>query len=62
MFINVINYSSNKNLVTSIIISYIMFIISYYKFNKNIGEFWCLMVTGVPLVNLGMQKIFHINN
>ena len=62
VFINLINYSSNKNLVTSMVISYIMFIISYYKFNKNIGEFWCLMVTGVPLVNLGMQKIFHINN
>ena len=62
MFINIINYSSNKNLITSMIVSYIMFIISYYKFNKNIGEFWCLMVTGIPLVNLGMQKIFHINN
>jgi len=62
VFINLINYSSNKNLITSMVVSYIMFFISYYKFNKNIGEFWCLMVTGIPLVNLSMQKILNINN
>lgn len=62
VFINLINYSSNKNVLTSMIVSYIMFFISYYKFNKNIGEFWCLMVTGIPLVNLFMQKVFDINN
>jgi hypothetical protein len=62
VFINLINYYNNKNLIGSKIISYIMFLISYYKFNKNIGEFWCLMVTGIPLFNLGLQKILNINN
>jgi hypothetical protein len=62
VLINIINYSSNKNLVISLVVSYIMFIISYLKFNNNIGEFWCLMVTGIPLVNLGIQKILNINN
>jgi hypothetical protein len=62
IFINLINYYNNKNLIGSKIISYIMFLISYYKFNKNIGEFWCLMVTGIPLFNLGLQKILNINN
>jgi hypothetical protein len=62
VFINLINYYNNKNFIGAKIITYIMFLISYYKFNNNIGEFWCLMVTGIPLFNLGFQKILNLNN
>lgn len=62
LLINLINYYNNINFIGSNIITYILFIISYYKFNKNVGEIWCLMVTGAPLFNLFLQKILNINN
>lgn len=61
-FINLVNYYNNINLMTSIVLSYILLIISIFKYNKNIGEIWCLMVTGIPFVNLFIQKAFNINN
>ncbi len=61
-FINIINYSNNMNLLTSFIVSYLLLLISIFKFNKNVGEFWCLMVTGIPLINLFMELILNINN
>jgi hypothetical protein len=60
LFINIINYLNNKNILIVITISMIFNIISYYKFNYNIGEFWCLLVTSVPLILLFIQKIFFI--
>jgi len=60
--INIINYYKNYNLILAIIASYILLFISINKFNNNIGEFWCLMVTGVPLLNLFIQKVLNINN
>lgn len=61
-FINVANFYTNTNLMVSFGISYLLLIISIFNFNKNIGEFWCLMVTGIPWINLIMQNIFNINN
>ena len=62
-FINVANYYNNINLIlTTIIINYLLLFISIFKFNHNIGEFWCLMVTGLPLINLFIQKVFNVNN
>lgn len=61
-FFNLVNFYTNKNLSSSVIVSYLLLFISYFKFNKNIGEFWCLMVTGVPLFNLLIQKFMNINN
>lgn len=62
MIINITNFLNNKNLIASIISSYVLLLISINKFNKNIGEFWCLMVTGVPLLNIFMQKVLKIDN
>jgi hypothetical protein len=61
-FINIANFYTNINLMVSFGISYILLIISIFRFNKNIGEFWCLMATGVPLINLFMENILNINN
>ena len=60
--INITNFYKNKNLIIAILVSYFLLFISYFNFHKNVGELWCLMVTGVPLVNLFVQKVFHINN
>jgi hypothetical protein len=61
-FLNIVNFYTNTNLLVAFGLSYILLIISILKFNENIGEFWCLMVTGVPLVNLFMQRVLNINN
>jgi len=61
-FINVSNFYKNTNLMVSFGISYILLIVSIFGFNKNVGEFWCLMVTGVPLINLFMENVLNINN
>jgi len=61
-FINIANFYTNKNLMVSFGLSYILLIISIFNFNQNIGEFWCLFVTGIPLVNLFMENILNINN
>lgn len=61
-FINIANFYTNTNLIVSFGVSYMLLIISIFGFNKNIGEFWCLMVTGVPLINLFMENILNINN
>lgn len=60
--INIINFYKNNNLIITILVSYLLLFISYFKFHTNIGELWCLMISGVPLVNLFIQKVFHINN
>ncbi len=62
MIINVINFCNNKNFTAFTVASYALLLISINKFNKNIGEFWCLMVTGVPLLNIFMQKVLKIDN
>lgn len=59
-FINLLNlglFYNSKNYVLTWSVSHLLFLISVFKFNKNIGELWCLMVTGVPLVNLFAQRI-----
>lgn len=61
-FINIANFYTNTNLMVTFGISYILLIVSIFGFNKNVGEFWCLMVTGVPLINLLMENILGINN
>jgi hypothetical protein len=61
-FINVANFYNNTNLMVSFVLSYLLLIVSIFKFQKNIGEFWCLMVTGIPFVNIIMQKLLNINN
>jgi hypothetical protein len=61
-FINIANFCNNTNLIVTVGFSYLILIISIFNFNKNVGEFWCLMVTGLPLVNLFMENILNINN
>lgn len=61
-FINVANFYTNVNLMVSFGISYLLLIVSIFGFNKNVGEFWCLMVTGVPFINLFMENVLGINN
>jgi hypothetical protein len=61
-FLNFINFYKNTNASVSFIISYVLLVISLLKFNQNVGEFWCLMVTGIPFINLFMQRILNINN
>lgn len=60
--LNFINYYDNINISTSFGLSYLLLFISITNFNQNIGEFWCLLVTGIPLANLILQKIFNVNN
>lgn len=62
LFINIANFYNNKNLIVSMVISYVLFLISFLGFKQNAGEFWCLMVTGIPLINLFMEKVLNINN
>lgn len=61
-FLNIANFYTNVNLMVSFGISYLLLIVSIFGFNKNVGEFWCLMVTGVPLINLFMENVLNINN
>jgi hypothetical protein len=62
ILINIINFSSNINLDSSICFTYILLFASAYNFKENIGEYWCLLSTSVPLLNLFMQKVLDINN
>jgi hypothetical protein len=62
LIINLANFINNKNIIIVVIVSCILLIISYFGYNNNLGEFWCLFVTCVPLVNLFFQKVFNINN
>ena len=62
MGINIINYANNINLLVAIVASYILLGISIDKFNQNIGEFWCLMVTSIPLLNIFIQKVLGLDN
>lgn len=61
-FINIANFYLNTNLMVAFGTSYLLLIISIFGFNKNVGEFWCLMVTGIPLINLFMENMLNINN
>lgn len=61
-FINIANFYTNTNLMVSFGLSYLLLLVSIFNFNQNIGEFWCLMVTGIPLINLFMENILNINN
>lgn len=61
-FINIANFYTNTNMMISFGLSYLLLITSIFNFNKNVGEFWCLMVTGVPFINLFIQNVFNINN
>ena len=61
-FLNLVNFYTNTNIIVSFVIGYVLLIVSIFNFNKNIGELWCLMVTGIPLVNLFMENILNINN
>jgi hypothetical protein len=62
LIINLTNYINNTNIIIVTIASFLLLIISYFSYRKNLGEFWCLLVTCVPLVNLFFQKVFNINN
>ena len=48
---------NNKYINLSYILGIILFIISYLKFNKNLGELWCFFVVGIPLFVLLSQKL-----
>lgn len=61
-FINIANFYTNINLIISFSVSYLLLLYSIFEFNKNIGEFWCLMVTGIPLLNLFIENILKIDN
>ena len=50
-------YYDNKYIWISTIISFVILFFSVFKFNKNIGELWCFMVTGVPLMLFVIQKL-----
>lgn len=58
----IINFYKNKNVFAILIFVNILLFISNNKFKKNIGELWCFMVIGSPLVALFLQKILKINN
>jgi hypothetical protein len=61
MFVNASQFIKNKNLMISLVLSYI--ILYFNILNKNnIGELWCFSVTGIPLINLFVQKVLKINN
>jgi hypothetical protein len=63
MFINILQFIKNKNIIMSILISYIILYLNIKNNNNNNnGELWCFSVTSIPLVNLFMQKILKINN
>ncbi len=60
--INLINYSSNTVLISTIGFSYIILYASYFNFKENIGELWCLISTSIPLFSLFIEKVLNVNN
>ncbi len=48
--------------MTMLGIGYLFLLIAMFEIHVNIVEFWCLMVTGIPFINLFIQKVFNINN
>lgn len=56
LFILLTHYQS-KDVVVSIIYSYMLFIFSFSKFRGNVGELWCLMATSSPLITLLYQNL-----
>jgi hypothetical protein len=58
MFLNFVNYANDKYIVAMFIIVYLLFSLSYLKFNQNIGELWCLLSTSVPAIILVIQLLF----
>ena len=57
MLFNLVMFLQNKLLMISMIISYILFFISFKYYHTNIGELWCYFVIYVPLIILIGQKI-----
>ena len=58
--INVILTFNNKyNKIVSVLSAVFLFLSEKY-FNKNIGEFWCLFVTIIPIIIFSIQKIDYI--
>ncbi len=55
--INFVNFN-DFNIRATLIITYVLLIISNMKFKKNVGELWCFMGTSVPLLTLISQKLF----
>ena len=52
MLFNLVMFLGNKLLMVSMIISYILFFISFKYYNTNIGELWCYFVIYIPLIIL----------
>ena len=59
LLLNFINYFNNTQIFNTFVVVYILFFISYFKFNENIPELWCLLSTGVPIIILIMQKLLN---
>ena len=56
LLINMVNYSYDKNFLLASALIFMSLFTSMMKFNKNVGELWCLMVTGIPYVNIIAQQ------
>jgi hypothetical protein len=45
------------NVIIMYLLGIFLLLVSYFKFNKNIGEFWCLLVISIPIIILIIQRI-----
>ena len=59
LFVNFANFIQNKYILIAFIFTILSFVFFYFKFYKNMGEFWCLFVTGIPLIILAIQKVIN---
>ena len=55
LLLNMVNYYNDKNFMIASGLIFISLLTSITKFNKNVGEIWCLMVTGIPYINMLIQ-------
>jgi hypothetical protein len=58
MLLNILMFLNDKMMMTSILISYILFFVSYKFYSTNIGELWCYFVIYIPMLILTGQKIY----
>jgi hypothetical protein len=56
MMVNIVAFLHDKVMFMSMLISYVLFFISYKYYKTNIGELWCYFVIYVPLLLLAGQK------
>lgn len=57
MIFNILYFLNSNNAMFAFALSYIYFFISATKLSYHMGEFWCYLVTNIPLAIIIFEKI-----